>query len=160
MRTTWPRSSARFVGLPASARVDSNSTRTESCVAMGPDPEAQMQVDAPKAADHSGYQQIIRPSWGMQAGLKILCPTSAGGGNTQADSHVPRKLPGPFSRNSHAMGSLEMKLGDQTASTSNVRRVDFGGCGGSQLLAGEQVPRVSRRACGLESVFQSRSRFP
>jgi len=84
MRTTWPRSSARFVGLPASARVDSNSTRTESCVAMGPDPEAQMQVDAPKAADHSGYQQIICPSWGMQAGLKILCPISLqGSGSTE-----------------------------------------------------------------------------
>jgi hypothetical protein len=39
---------------------------------MGPDPEAQMQVAAAKAADHSGYQQIIRPSRGMQAGLKIL----------------------------------------------------------------------------------------
>ena len=39
---------------------------------MGPHPEAQMQVDTLKAADHSGYQQIIRPSRGMQAGLKIL----------------------------------------------------------------------------------------
>ena len=29
-----------------------------------------MQVDALKAADHSGYQQIIRPSRVMQAGLK------------------------------------------------------------------------------------------
>jgi hypothetical protein len=39
---------------------------------MGPHPEAQMRVDALKTADHSGYQQIIRPSRGMQAGLKIL----------------------------------------------------------------------------------------
>ena len=31
-----------------------------------------MQVDASKAADHSGYQLIIRPSREMQAGLKIL----------------------------------------------------------------------------------------
>ena len=94
MRTTWPRSSARFVGLPASARVDSNSTRTESCAAMGPDPEAQMQVDAPKAADHSGYQQIIRPSWGMQAGLKILCPISLqGSGSTECGRG---KHPGRF----------------------------------------------------------------
>jgi len=31
-----------------------------------------MQVDVPKAADHNGYQQIIRPSRGMRAGLKIL----------------------------------------------------------------------------------------
>jgi hypothetical protein len=39
---------------------------------MGPDPEAEMPVNAPKAADHSAYQEIIRPSRGMQAGLKIL----------------------------------------------------------------------------------------
>jgi hypothetical protein len=32
-----------------------------------------MQVDAHKAADRSVCQQIIRPSRGMQAGLKILC---------------------------------------------------------------------------------------
>jgi hypothetical protein len=38
-----------------------------------------MQVDAPKAADHSAYQQIIRPSRGMQAGLKILCPVALQG---------------------------------------------------------------------------------
>ena len=31
--------------------VDSNSTRTESCVTIRPDPEAQMQVDALKIAD-------------------------------------------------------------------------------------------------------------
>jgi hypothetical protein len=31
-----------------------------------------MQVDAQKIADHNGYQQIISPSQGMQAGLKIL----------------------------------------------------------------------------------------
>src|SRR5260370_38770613 len=31
-----------------------------------------MQLDAPKGADHSGYQQIIRPSLEMRAGLKIL----------------------------------------------------------------------------------------
>ncbi len=54
------------------ARVDSNSTRTESSVATGPDPDAEMQVDARKAADRSVCQQIIRPSRGMQAGLKIL----------------------------------------------------------------------------------------
>ena len=53
------------------ALVDSNSTRTESYVAIRPDPEARMQVDAPKAADRNGCQQIIRPSRGMQAGLKI-----------------------------------------------------------------------------------------
>jgi hypothetical protein len=35
-----------------------------------------MQVDAPKAANHNGYQQIIRPSRETQAGLKSLCPVS------------------------------------------------------------------------------------
>jgi len=33
---------------------DANSTRTESCVAICPDPEAPVQVDALKAADHNG----------------------------------------------------------------------------------------------------------
>jgi hypothetical protein len=54
------------------ALVDSNSTRTESCVAIRPDLNAQIQVDAPEAADHNGHPQIIRPSRGMRAGLKIL----------------------------------------------------------------------------------------
>jgi hypothetical protein len=36
-----------------------------------------MQVDAPKAADHSAYQQIIRPSRRMQAGLKIPLDSQA-----------------------------------------------------------------------------------
>ena len=31
-----------------------------------------MPVDAPKAADYNGCQQIIRPSREMGAGLKIL----------------------------------------------------------------------------------------
>jgi hypothetical protein len=52
--------------------VDSNSTRTESCVNIRPDPAAPSRVDAPKAADDSGYRQIMRPSRGMRAGLKIL----------------------------------------------------------------------------------------
>ncbi len=29
-----------------------------------------MQADVPTAADHNGYQQIIRPSRGMREGLK------------------------------------------------------------------------------------------
>jgi hypothetical protein len=52
--------------------VDSSSTRTESCVAIRPDPRAQMPIDAPKAAGHNGCQQVIRPSRVMGAGLKIL----------------------------------------------------------------------------------------
>jgi hypothetical protein len=32
-----------------------------------------MQIDAPKAADHNGCQQIIRQNRAMRAGLKILC---------------------------------------------------------------------------------------
>lgn len=51
-----------------SARLDSNSTRTES----GADPDAEMEVDADKATDRSVCQQIIRASRGMRAGLKIL----------------------------------------------------------------------------------------
>jgi hypothetical protein len=59
--------------------VDSNSTRTESYVAIRPDPEARMRVDAPKAVYHNGCQQIIHPRWGMRAGLKILCPVALQG---------------------------------------------------------------------------------
>jgi hypothetical protein len=36
------------------AVVDSNSTRTESCVAIRPDPKALVQVGAPNATDHNG----------------------------------------------------------------------------------------------------------
>jgi hypothetical protein len=69
-----PRASCAFLRIQAvlTALVDSNSTRTESCVAIRPDPEAQTRVDAPKATDRNGYQQIIRPSRGKGAGLKIL----------------------------------------------------------------------------------------
>ena len=52
--------------------VDSDSTRTESCVAIRPDPEAQTGSTPPKAVDRNGYQQISRPRRGMWAGLKIL----------------------------------------------------------------------------------------
>ena len=52
--------------------VDSNSTRTESYVAIRPDPEAPSMVDVPKAADHNGYQQIMGPGLALRAGLKIL----------------------------------------------------------------------------------------
>jgi len=50
--------------------VDSNSTRTESCIAIRPDPKAQIKVSALKATDHNGWQQMIRPCRGMKAGLK------------------------------------------------------------------------------------------
>jgi hypothetical protein len=40
---------------------------------MGSDPWAQMQVDGLKAADRNGSEQIIHPSQGELAGLKILC---------------------------------------------------------------------------------------
>jgi len=56
--------------------VDSNSTRTESYVAIRPDPEARIQVDAPKTVDHNGCQQINRPSRGMRAGLKTQKATA------------------------------------------------------------------------------------
>src|SRR5712664_3648760 len=52
--------------------VDSNSTRTESYVAIRPDRKDRTQVDATKAPDHNGCQRITRPSRGMRAGLKIL----------------------------------------------------------------------------------------
>ncbi len=40
---------------------------------MDPDPVAEMRVDAPKAANRSRYDQVIRLSREMPAGLKILC---------------------------------------------------------------------------------------
>jgi len=47
------------------------------------------------------------------------------GGKPSPIPHFPQKFPGPFPLNSHAMGSPEIKLGDQTTSTSKVRQVDF-----------------------------------
>jgi hypothetical protein len=44
----------------AAVLADSNSTRTESCVSICPDANAARLVDAPKAADHNRYQQLIR----------------------------------------------------------------------------------------------------
>jgi len=61
----------RITKLVRTAQVDSNSTRTDSYVAIRPDLEAQMQVNALKAAARNGCQQIIRPSREMGAGLKI-----------------------------------------------------------------------------------------
>jgi len=55
--------------------VDSNSTRTESYVAIRPDPEAKARSTLQKATVHSGYRQIIRPSQDMEAGLKMLLCT-------------------------------------------------------------------------------------
>jgi len=69
-----PGASYAFLRIQAvrAALVDSNSSRTESCVAIRPNPEAPSQVDATKATDHSGYQRIIRSSLEMGAGLKML----------------------------------------------------------------------------------------
>jgi hypothetical protein len=46
-----------------------------------------MQADAQKAADHNGYDQIIRPSLEKGAGLKILC-SSHNPGRQQWDDNV------------------------------------------------------------------------
>jgi hypothetical protein len=51
---------------------DSNSTRTESCVAIRPDPEPEARSTTGKATDRNGYRQITRLSWDMEEGLKIL----------------------------------------------------------------------------------------
>jgi hypothetical protein len=40
--------------LQHTSLIDSNSTRTESCVSIRPDPKAQMRVGDLKAADHNG----------------------------------------------------------------------------------------------------------
>jgi hypothetical protein len=61
----------RITKLVRTAQVDSNSTRTDSYVAIRPDLEAPMQVNALKGAARNGCQQIIRPSREMRAGLKI-----------------------------------------------------------------------------------------
>jgi hypothetical protein len=41
-------------GIEDGALVYSNSTRTESCVGIRPDPKAQMRAGDPKAVDHNG----------------------------------------------------------------------------------------------------------
>ena len=45
------------------ALVDSNSTRTEPCVAIRLNPEAQGQVDTPKATDHNRTNRSSLRAW-------------------------------------------------------------------------------------------------
>ena len=150
---------SRPAGHPASARVDSNSTRTESCVAMGPDPEARMQVDALKAADHSGYQQIIRPSRGMQAGLKTLrlvslqdCQSSAECGPRENPVRFPLSQE-MFPPNSHATRSPGPR-GDEARQSERHpprRRGES-----SSVIAPPQPPKSMREAkCPNHSAHSS-----
>ena len=59
------------------------------------------------------------------------------------DSHsIPTSIPSEFPRldvRGRAPGQDEIDTVIQTTSTSNVRRVDFGGCGPPQLRAGKQA---------------------
>ena len=50
---------------------DSNSTRTESCVAIRPDPEPQARSTPGKGTHRNGYRQIPHPSGDTEEGLKI-----------------------------------------------------------------------------------------
>ncbi len=81
-----------------------------------------------KSADCSGCQRISRPGWEMRVGLKtlrlvspprLLSSTPCGPRETRSDSHFPRKLPGPFPPNSHAMRS--QRSGDETGQSDNLR---------------------------------------
>ena len=52
--------------------LDSNSTRTESYVAIHHGQSVSSWIGAPNAANHNGWQQITRPNREPEAGLKIL----------------------------------------------------------------------------------------
>ena len=58
--------------LYSTSLVDTNSTRTESGVAIRLDPDARARSAPWKATDYNGNRQVIRPSPAMEAGLKIL----------------------------------------------------------------------------------------
>jgi hypothetical protein len=55
------------------ALCDSNSTRTESSVVIGPENELQEAPREPKATGHNRYRLISRPSLEKEAGLQSLC---------------------------------------------------------------------------------------
>ena len=55
---------------------DSNSIRTESSVAIRPDPDVPAAPMASKTTVHNGYRLITRPSREKGAGLKILASVS------------------------------------------------------------------------------------
>ena len=119
--------------------LDSNSTRTESYVAIHHGQSVSSRVGAPKAPHQNGWQQITRPNREPEEGLKTLrlvmlqnCqPERARGklsaipispGHSQVPSH-------PIPARWDHQGPEEMKLGNQTRSTWKVRRGDFGDCG-------------------------------
>jgi len=97
----------------------------------------------PKVANENGSRRIMYLMTGMGSGLKILCPDLLLGGQL----HRVRARGGPspipiFPGNSqvHSLqipcdeitgtrGAEEMKLDNQTISSSRVRRVDFGDYG-------------------------------
>ena len=59
--------------------VDSNSTRTESCVSIRPDPEAHARSTRrkPRITTDTNRSSVRTGRWGL--GLKILCPVSLQG---------------------------------------------------------------------------------
>jgi ferredoxin len=81
--------------------IDSNSTRTESFVAIHADPEAAGRTDASKRANHNVQQ------W-------IMCPRRAlPGGEAQSDFHFSKKLQGPFPQmtSGNVFGSRALGIG-------------------------------------------------
>lgn len=80
---------------PPRARVDrrhalhtANSTRTESYVAIRPDPELECRSMPRKAVDHDGCPEIIRPGREMQAGLKVVRSFRGGPTNMRSKQRV------------------------------------------------------------------------
>jgi len=117
--------------------VDSDSTRTEACVAIRLDPEAPPRPTFGRPRINSGHEQIIRLSREMGGGLKtlrlvspsrLLSSTECTPGETPVrfpfSQEIFRSIPTQF-----PCDEVKLKLGNQTTSASKVRRVDFGGCG-------------------------------
>lgn len=108
---------------------DANATRTESSVAIRPDPDARAALTASKTTVPNGYRLITRPSRGKRAGLRIqvwsrwkaVRSRHSGPGGTRSDSHFPSIVPGPFPHNSHVKGSRERaRRGDEARRSDDI----------------------------------------
>ncbi len=90
-----------------------------------------MQLDAPKGADHSGYQQIIRPSLEMRAGLKSLSASEpvVGKHGSKRPTNVRLRLAGMWTggRAPGKCGPIPMFPADSHVDSHLVATIDVRG---------------------------------
>ncbi len=90
-----------------------------------------MELDAPKGADHSGYQQIIRPSLEMRAGLKSLSASEpvVGKHGSKRPTNVRLRLAGMWTggRAPGKCGPIPMFPADSHVDSHLVATIDVRG---------------------------------